>query len=74
MPVCLFVCQKVGKYEHIYQKRSNVTFDQEILSEILQEISLRLFHHEGRRYHLRPHGGDWQGASTRGGASLRGNS
>ena len=43
--MCLFVCQKVGKYEHIYQKRSNVTFDREILTEILQEkvIYFRLF-------------------------------
>ena len=37
VPACLFVCQKVGKYEHIYQKRSNVTFDRELLSELLQE-------------------------------------
>ena len=63
---CLCACLFVKKSEkmnifikHIYQKRSNVTFDKEILSEILQEISLRLFHHEGGRYHLRPHGGDW---------------
>ena len=49
MPVRLFVCQKVGKYEHIYQKRSKYTFDRAIISEILQKISLRLFHYEGGR-------------------------
>ena len=50
---CLCACLFVKKSEkmnifikHIYQKRSNVTFDREILPEILQEISLRLFHHE----------------------------
>ena len=59
---CLCVCLFVKKSENMNiftKKRSNVTFDREILSEIIQEISLRLFHHEGGRYHLRPHGGDW---------------
>ena len=37
----LFVCQKVSKYEHIYQKRSNVTFDKEKRFEILQEITMK---------------------------------
>ena len=47
---CLCACLFVKKSEkmnifikHIYQKRSNVTFDQEILFEKLQGISLNLF-------------------------------